>query len=126
MSIQSVYMVVQDMDRADRFYQAVLGVSPKFRDGSAWCQFGIGPMNFALSSIQEAAQDTQRSVVVFETSDLDRTRRGVEAAGGRCIAARDMGSHGSVLSFADLDGNLFQAFARMTRAPFISTPTDPL
>src|ERR1700737_2347948 len=61
--IQSVYTVVHDMDRAQAFYEQALELPMSFRDRSAWCQFKVGPTNFALSSPGEAAAGARGSVV---------------------------------------------------------------
>jgi predicted enzyme related to lactoylglutathione lyase len=110
--IQSVYTVVRDMDRMQDFYAKGLGLATKFRDGDAWCQFGVGTTNFALSSAAEAAVGAQGSVLVFETDDLAGARASIEQAGGRFLLQRDMGTHGAVLTFADPEDNLFQIFAK--------------
>lgn len=113
--IQSIYTVVRDMDRMQDFYTRGLGLALKFRDADAWCQFGVGTGNFALSSAAEAARGAQGSVPVFETDDPAATRAGIEQAGGRFLMQRDMGAHGVVLTFADVEENLFQVFAKAAR-----------
>lgn len=55
-------------------------------------------------------------MVVFETDDLAATRTRIEQAGGRCLLERDMGTHGTVLTFADVEDNLFQVFAKAAKA----------
>jgi len=110
--IQSVYTVVRDMDRMQDFYAKGLGLATRFRDGDAWCQFGVGSAGFALSSAAEAAAGAQGSVLVFETDDLAGARAGIEHAGGRFLLQRDMGTHGTVLTFSDPEDNLFQVFAK--------------
>lgn len=114
--IQSVYTVVRDMDRMQSFYAEGLGLATQFRDGDAWCQFGVGSARFALSSAAEAAAGAQGSVLVFEADDLDATRARIEQAGGRFLVQRDMGAHGMVLTFADVEDNLFQVFAKASAA----------
>jgi predicted enzyme related to lactoylglutathione lyase len=110
--LQSVYTVIRDMDAAERFYGAALGLSPSFRDGERWCQFRLGNTNFALSSADEAAPGALGSLAVFEADDAAEAERRVQEAGGRVLAWRDMGSHGAVLTCADPEGNLFQIFSR--------------
>lgn len=110
--IQSVYTVVRDMDKAQAFYERALGLTPKFRDGSKWLQFGVGGSNFALSSVEEAAPHATGSVVVFEADSVDGIRERVEAAGGEFVSERDMGSHGRVLVFLDAERQIFQVFSR--------------
>lgn len=106
--IQSVYTVVHDMDRAQAFYEQALELPMSFRDRSAWCQFKVGPTNFALSSPGEAAAGARGSVVVFETSEADVVGRRIARLGGHHVASRDMGAHGIVATFADRENNLFQ------------------
>jgi predicted enzyme related to lactoylglutathione lyase len=107
--IGGVYMVVKDMDRAQRFYEDALGLVTKFRDRSAWCQFNTGNVSFSLSSPEEAGGRAQGVVViVFKAEQLAGIRQQVEDAGGTFRALRDMGSHGTIATFADPDGNDFQ------------------
>ncbi|WP_219219345.1 VOC family protein [Variovorax boronicumulans] len=113
--IQSIYTVVRDMDRMQDFYARGLGLTLRFRDADAWCQFGVGGSNFALSSTAESARGAQGSVPVFETDDPGATRTDIEQAGGRFLMQRDMGAHGVVLTFADVEENLFQVFAKAAR-----------
>jgi len=106
--IGGVYVVVEDMDRAQRFYENALGLVTKFRDRSSWCQFDTESVSFSLSSPEEAAGRAQSVVVVFKTGQLAGIRQQVEDAGGTFRALRDMGSHGTIATFADPDGNDFQ------------------
>jgi predicted enzyme related to lactoylglutathione lyase len=119
--IQSVYMVVNDMDSLHAFYSQVLGMPPKFRDKDRWTQFNIGGTNFALSSPEEAAPGASGSVIVFEAASLNGVRESVEGAGGKLVGERDMGSHGKVATFTDPEGRLFQVFSKNTPAPSHAT-----
>jgi predicted enzyme related to lactoylglutathione lyase len=114
--IQSVYTVVRDMDKAQAFYERALGLTLKFRDQSRWSQFGVGGSNFALSSGEEAAQGATGTVVVFEADSLEGVRQSVEAAGGKFVSERDMGSHGRVQVFLDVENQIFQVFSRQPSA----------
>ncbi|RDJ20305.1 glyoxalase [Bosea caraganae] len=120
--IQSVYTIVRDLDAQQAFYTRVLGIAPKFRDADRWSQFGIGNTNFALSSVAEAAPGAAGSVVVFEANHLDGLRELVVEAGGSFVAAREMGTHGNILSFMDPEGQPFQVFAKASPPP---TPPSP-
>ena len=106
--VSGVYMVVDDMDRAQRFYEDALGLVTKFRDRSSWCQFDTGNVSFSLSSPEEAGGRAQGVVIVFKAEQLAGIRQQVEDAGGTFRALRDMGSHGTIVTFADPDGNDFQ------------------
>lgn len=110
--VHSVYTVIRDMNRAERFYAAALDLQPAFRDGERWCQFKLGDTRFALSSAEEAAPGAVGSVAVFEVEELAVAEARVIAVGGQLLMRRDMGAHGATLTFADPDGNLFQLFSR--------------
>jgi predicted enzyme related to lactoylglutathione lyase len=51
-------------------------------------------------------------VIVFDAADLASVAARIERLGGRHLASRDMGAHGSVATFADPEGNLFQLHVR--------------
>jgi predicted enzyme related to lactoylglutathione lyase len=111
-SIRSVYTVANDMDLLQRFYVGALGLQLAFRDRDSWCQFKIGQVSFALCSPSEAAQGARGSVIVFDAIDLPVFSQRIERLGGRHLSSRDMGSHGSVATFADPENNLFQLHVR--------------
>ncbi|SDY35115.1 hypothetical protein SAMN05518854_101858 [Variovorax sp. YR266] len=114
--IQNVYTVVRNMQESREFYRTALGLSVKFEDRLEWCQFGVGGSNFALSSIAEGPLNSRGSVVVFEAPSLEGIESRVRAAGGTLMASRSMGAHGSVMTFADPEKNLFQVFAKSSQA----------
>lgn len=114
--VHGVYTVIRDMDAAERFYAAALGIAPRFRDGARWCQFRLGEVNFALGSPEEAAPGAAGSIAVFETTELDAAAARVTVAGGAVLSRRDMGAHGIVLTCADPEQNLFQLFSRSPAA----------
>ena len=114
-AIRSVYTVANNMGLLEAFYAGALELPLAFRDGDNWCQFKAGPVSFALSSPSEAAQGTRGSVVVFDATDLAAVAQRIERFGGRLLSSRDMGSHGSVATFADPENNLFQMHVRHGR-----------
>jgi hypothetical protein len=73
--IQSVYIVVNDMDALQAFYSRVLGTQAKFRDQNRWTQFSVGNTHFALSSAEEAMPGATGSVIVFEAAGPRRDPR---------------------------------------------------
>ena len=73
------------------------------------CQFRAGQVSFALSSPSEAAQGARGSVVVFGGADVTEF---MQRLGGQHLSGRQMGSHGSVATFADAENNLFQLHVR--------------
>ena len=111
-SVRSVYTVAGNMDLMQAFYGEALELPLAFRDRDNWCQFKAGPVAFALSSPSEAAKGARGSVIVFDAIDLTSFAHRIERLGGRHLASRDMGSHGSVATFADPENNLFQLHVR--------------
>lgn len=111
-AIRSAYTVANDMDRMQAFYAEALELPLAFRDQDNWCQFKAGPTAFALSSVSEAAKGARGSVIVFDATDVAAATARIERLGGRHLATRDMGKHGSVAAFADPEGNLFQLHVR--------------
>lgn len=110
--LQNAYYVTGDMERAVRFYRDALGLTMKFQDGAKWAQFDAGGVNFSVSSPEEAAENAQGAVVIFEVDDIEATRAKVEREGATVLGARDMGGHGRSLTFRDPDGNVVQLFQR--------------
>jgi predicted enzyme related to lactoylglutathione lyase len=111
-AIRSVHMVAREMDLMCAFYEEALGLQLAFRDRDKWCQFKAGPVPFALSSLSEAAPAVHGSVIVFGTTDAAAFAERIERLAGRHLSSRDMGSHGSVATFADPENNLFQLHVR--------------
>src|SRR5712671_5594643 len=99
--VRSVYTVASDMDLMRAFYEEALELPLAFRDRDNWCQFKAGPVAFALSSPSEAAKGACGSVIVFDAVDVAVVAQRIERLGGRHLSSRDMGSHGSVATFAE-------------------------
>jgi predicted enzyme related to lactoylglutathione lyase len=112
LSLQNAHYSVRDMDRARAFYETLLGAEPAFSDGAQWTQFKVAGRGFALSSGTESVEGQAGAVLVIEVDDLEAAEAEVTSLGGSVLDTRDMGSHGSVLTFRDPDGNLVQLFAR--------------
>lgn len=113
-SIRSVYTVAKDMDLMQGFYAEALELPLAFRDRDNWCQFKLGQLAFALSSPAEAATGARGSVVVFDATDVAQLAQRIERLGGLHLSSRNMGSHGSVATFADPENNLFQIHVRQS------------
>jgi predicted enzyme related to lactoylglutathione lyase len=111
-AVRSVYTVASDMDLMRAFFEEALELPLAFRDRDNWCQFKAGQVSFALSSPSEAARGARGSVIVFDATDVDALALRIERLGGRHLSSRDMGSHGSVATFADPENNLFQLHVR--------------
>lgn len=115
--LQAAFLVSGDMDAQSSFYEQVLGLKLKFRDGDRWAQYDAGGTNIALASREEAQPATQGTVLVFEVEDFDGVAKQIEQHGGHYLGTRDMGSHGAVLSAQDPEGNIIQFFRRAGTEP---------
>ena len=51
--IGNVYFPVQDVEAAVRFYQEVLGLTLKFRDGDRWVAFDVAGATLAVAGPEE-------------------------------------------------------------------------
>jgi len=111
-AIRSVYTVACDLDLMQAFYERVLELPLAFRDGDNWCQFKAGQVSFAVSSPSGAAQGARGSVIVFDAIDVASLAQRIARLGGRHLSSRELGSHGSVATFADPENNLFQLHVR--------------
>jgi predicted enzyme related to lactoylglutathione lyase len=111
-AVRTVYTVANDMDLMQAFYAGALELPLTFRDRDDWCQFKAGQVSFALSAPSEAAQGARGSTIVFDATDVAALALRIERLGGRQLFSRDMGSHGSVVTFADPENNLFQLHIR--------------
>jgi predicted enzyme related to lactoylglutathione lyase len=117
--LQNVYLVARDVAAQSAFYETVLGLPLKFRDGERWVQYQTGEAGstgFSLACLDEAKPADAGAVLVFEVEDFDGIEATVKAAGGAVTGIRDMGSHGAVLSMRDPEGNIVQMFRRAPKA----------
>jgi len=110
--VQCVYYTVKDMNRAVAFYESTFGLKLKFRDGDRWAQFDGGNVSIALASPEESASLDGGAVTALEVDDLVPYEQKLTSSGCEIVQRRDMGSHGRVLAFRDLDGNIVQLFAK--------------
>jgi predicted enzyme related to lactoylglutathione lyase len=110
--LQNVFVVARRPAELHDFYESALGLQLKFRDNDRWIQYGVGNTNVALACSEEAMPATAGVVMVFEVDDFGATAERVAASGGEVLGMRDMGSHGSVLSLRDPEGNFIQLFKR--------------
>lgn len=113
--LQNVHVAGRNIAALSMFYEQVLGLPLKFRDGDRWVQYDAGGVGFSLAGPGEAAPSQQGAVAVFEVEDFEGLVARAEASGGQVEGIRDMGSHGSVMSMRDCEGNLIQLFRRALR-----------
>jgi predicted enzyme related to lactoylglutathione lyase len=110
--LQNIYMVARDLPALSAFYDKVLGLPLKFRDGERWAQYNAGGASFSLASPEEALPAIQGAIPIFDVSDFDGVEEIVAEAGGVVLGIRDMGRHGCVMSVRDCESNIVQLFRR--------------
>ncbi len=109
----SAYYVVKDMDKAVGFYQDILGLNIKFRDGDRWTQFDVNGVAVALADPSEGTVPPGGGgTVVLEVDDLGETRDKLTQNGVTVNDIVDMGGHGRYFTAVDPAGNIVQIFAR--------------
>ena len=109
----SAYYVVKDMDKAVGFYQDILGLNVKFRDGSRWTQFDVNGVAVALADPSEGTVPPGGGgTVVLEVDDLGEMRDKLTQNGVTVNDIVDMGGHGRYFTAVDPAGNIVQIFAR--------------
>ena len=109
----SAYYVVKDMDKAVGFYQDILGLNIKFRDGDRWTQFDVNGVAVALADPSEGSVPPGGGgTVVLEVEDLGEMRDKLTQNGVTVNDIVDMGGHGRYFTAVDPAGNIVQIFAR--------------
>lgn len=110
-------VVANDLERLRDFYGAALNMPVRFQDGARWCQLDGGKVDLALASPLEASPCPGGVINVFEVDSLLAACDRVLGAGGRVLQERSMGSHGTVVTCADTEGNHFQLFSKERKDP---------
>lgn len=109
----SAYYVVNNMDQAVNFYQDILGLDVKFRDGDRWTQFDVNGVGVALADPSEGSVlPGGGATVVLEVDDLGEMREKLTQNGVKVNDTVDMGGHGQYFTAVDPAGNIVQIFAR--------------
>jgi CreA protein len=108
--LDHVYYWVSDMDRAVTFYEEVLGLRLRRRDGSNWAEFEAGPARFALhGAIEGRPLRPGGATAVFRVADLDAARASLESRGaGFEDHVGEVEGLARFASFRDPDGNAIQ------------------
>ena len=103
-----------DVERAKRFYEAVFGwrIAPWGPPGFYQIEGKDSPVLGALQGRRELVKG-QRTIgfeCTFAVASIDATEKAVKAAGGKVVLERSViVGVGTLMFFADLDGNVFGA-----------------
>lgn len=94
------------------FYEGVLGLDLRKREGDDWAEFDVAGTTIALHGTREGhAPPTEGATVVFEVADLDAAVRAMQDRGVRLAGEIfDVPGTGRFVSIRDPDGNVLQLF----------------
>jgi predicted enzyme related to lactoylglutathione lyase len=107
--IDHVYYWVSDMDRAVKFYEDVLGLELRQRNGPTWAEFDGGSVTLAIHQAVEGwPAQPGGATAVFKTADLDTARSELEGRGVEFGHAGEVGEWARYATFKDPDGNTLQ------------------
>jgi catechol 2,3-dioxygenase-like lactoylglutathione lyase family enzyme len=101
--IGNVFYRTRDMDAAVRFYEGVLGLSLKFRDGDSWAAFDVNGMTLALEGGGRGGPGG--ATVSLRVDGLNALVADLRAKGAKVSDAPD-GAHERRAELQDADGNV--------------------
>ena len=104
--IESTHYHVEDMDRALRFYEGVLGLPLKFRDGDEWAEFKLEGGKLALERNHLGSKPAPGPTLTLRTDDLDGLIGALTAAGFPPRGEPEQRPYGRLIEAQDPDGNL--------------------
>ena len=102
--MDTVFYQVCDMDRAVAFYEGVLGLELRRREGRDWAEFRVGSSDLALAGELAVKPQGGGATVVLRTADLDALDAHLGRNGVRRGSVENMGGARS-LDIYDPDGN---------------------
>lgn len=107
--LKNVYLAVEDVPAAAGFYADLLGIEPEFVDGERWAQFRLGGRVVALAGAGETAVAAPSTQIVF-AADAPEDHDAILALGAVALGERDMGDHGTLRSYRDPQGVIFECW----------------
>ena len=114
--IQDVFYFVQDMDLSVAFYRDTLGLK-MIEETAHWSAFDIGGLRLGLhwtggDAVHHGPTDGHGhrggATLTFRTDDIDRVHTLLEKREVRHLTEIGRDPWGSLLSFADPDGNVLK------------------
>src|SRR4029077_17277888 len=92
------------MDRAIAFYEGVLGLELKRREGNDWAELSVGGVDIALEGELATRPHPGGATVVLRTADINALQARLEESSVQRSAIEDLGGS-LLLEFFDPDGN---------------------
>jgi catechol 2,3-dioxygenase-like lactoylglutathione lyase family enzyme len=113
--IGNVFYRVTDMDAAVEFYERVLGLGLKFRDGDNWAAFDVGGVTFALEGGAEPGGGGGGATVSLRVDGLDEFVSELRERGAR-VGEIVTGPHERRADLSDPSGNRLVLYEPLKRA----------
>ena len=110
--VNKVGMVVHpvaDLDQAQKFYEEILGLKLKFRDGERFCAFDVNGVTIALAAHEERL--TTAPAVSYKVDDAQTALATLTAAGAKPLSDLMEGPHEHRAVLADPAGNPFVIYS---------------
>jgi predicted enzyme related to lactoylglutathione lyase len=110
--VATVWVPVQDMDRAIGFYGETLGFSVEKQDGD-WAEVDANGLRVGLNAREaEGARADGGAVITFQPDgDLEEAKSQLESAGVEFPAEISEHRWGRIATFKDTEGNDLQLYA---------------
>lgn len=108
------WIVVQDLDKALKFFTEVLGLKVLSRaDEWGWAELagedGVAILGVAHSAHETQVKPGQNAIMTFTVSDIEHSKSAMAKKGAELVGeVMEIPGHVKLQSFKDKDGNLFQ------------------
>ena len=113
--IGNVFYRVSDMDAAVEFYESVLGLRLKFRDGDNWAAFDLAGVTFALEGGAQAGGGSGGATVSLRVDGLDELVSELRERGAN-VGEIVTGPHERRADLSDPSGNRLVLYEPLKRA----------
>jgi catechol 2,3-dioxygenase-like lactoylglutathione lyase family enzyme len=112
--IGNVYYRVEDMEAAVDYYESILGLKLKFRDGDNWAAFDVGGMTLALEGAGEPVGRGGGAIVSLRAQGLDELAAELRSRGAD-VPEPVAGPHERRIDLHDPSGNLLVLYEPLPR-----------
>lgn len=115
--VQDIYLYVQDMERALRFYRDLLGLRLTYNDGH-WAALDVGGVRVGLHATdggepvpaipRDAGGATAGATLTLKSTGIDEDVERLRALGARFLGQIHRADWGAIVAFEDPDGNILK------------------